>query len=131
MKPRNPRATRFFALAPVVALLPVALLAAALPDQTGRSVRCEAVLQPDSVRISPEPVQIGFTVPDSIGIVTLVSPDEGSGITVVNVDNEARAVTLNTQSAIEGAWAISFRGDSARTCIGNLNVMQGAIGRAR
>lgn len=123
MSPTRRPQHRFLALAPVVALLVAAMQYATVPDRADGS-RCQAVLQPDSVGVSPEPVTVGFTVPDSLGTVSAVHPDEGSGISVVSIDNEAKAVSLNTQSAIPGSWAVTFTGDSARSCIGNINVIQ-------
>jgi hypothetical protein len=88
-----------------------------------RFTRCQAVLEPDSVPVAPEPIQLAFSVPDSIGTVTTATADEDSGIVVAGVDNEAKTVTVDTRSALEGSWTLTFTSDSARTCIGNVNVV--------
>lgn len=107
---------------------PLALLAWALPPAEPHGdatppFQCVAILNPDTARIQPEAVVVGYTVPDSIGTVTEVTAEEGSGIVVGTLDSESRTVALGTESAMAGRWSLTFAGDSSRFCGGIINVI--------
>ncbi|MGH7505901.1 MAG: hypothetical protein ACRELX_09630 [Longimicrobiales bacterium] len=116
---------RFLAvLAPLAALIVWAMPTEVTRDpRSAPSLQCAASLMPDTARIQSEPVTIGYTVPDSIGTVTDVTAQEGSGLVVGTVDGDARTVELRTESASAGRWLLTFAGDSNRVCDGTLNVI--------
>ena len=121
---------RFVAVvAPIATLLAFTFQPGGPTPPAERSLQCAAALTPDSVRIQSEPLTVGYAVPDSLGMVTGVVADEDSGIAVGEIDVEAHTVSLETASAVAGRWALTFTGDSSRTCTGMLHVLGPADSR--
>jgi hypothetical protein len=85
--------------------------------------QCNATLDPDTVPIQMDSITVGYSVPDSIGTITTVTPDEDSGIVTGSIDAAAHTVAVGTSTATAGDWALTFTGDSSRTCIGRLTVV--------
>lgn len=108
-----------FAAAPLLAFLVWLPLAPARADVHRQ---CTAILDPDTVAVQTEPVIVGYAVPDSIGLITAVTPAEDSGIVSGRIDAEAQTVAIQTSTASQGDWAITFLDDAGHTCIGTLTV---------
>src|SRR5690606_30960690 len=80
-----------FAAAPLLAFLVWLPLAPARADVHRQ---CTAILDPDTVAVQTEPVIVGYAVPDSIGLITAVTPAEDSGIVSGRIDAEAQTVEI-------------------------------------
>jgi hypothetical protein len=85
--------------------------------------QCMATLDPDTVPIQTDSTIVSFTVPDSIGAITAVTPAEDSGIVTGGIDAAAHTVAVGTATATAGDWTLTFAGDSSRTCAGTLTVV--------
>lgn len=85
-------------------------------------LQCIAGLDPDTVPVQTEPIVVTYAVPDSLGIITAVTPAEDSGIAVGRIDAGAQTVELRTATASNGDWGITLVGDESRTCVGTLTV---------
>ena len=98
------------------------------PNVTGPDVgpsphQCNATLDPDTVPIQMDSITVAYTVPDSIGAITAVTPPEDSGIVTGGIDAAKHTVAVGTASATAGDWSLTFMGDSSRTCVGTLTVI--------
>lgn len=110
--------------------MPLALLlaaaAASAMNEAGSTERarlqCTASFDPDTVPVQTEPITVGYAVPDSIGIVSAITPAEDSGIVAGRIDAGAQTVELRTATASAGDWAITLLGEDGRTCLGTLTV---------
>lgn len=131
MQNKKQRHQRFIVavFAPMAALLAFTFQPGGPTPPADWSLQCAATLTPDSVRIQSEPLTIEYAVPDSLGMVTGVTAEEDSGIAVGEIDVEAHTVSLETASALAGRWALTFTGDSSRTCTGMIRVLGPAVTR--
>ena len=98
---------------------PAATLAA---PETGAESSC--ILSPDHLRLDTETPSIEVEVAASVGEVKNVEVEADSGLKVVEIGAEDRAVlrlTLDTREATSGTWQISIEGE-AGTCTASLTV---------
>ncbi|MGH7501772.1 MAG: hypothetical protein ACREL7_08445 [Longimicrobiales bacterium] len=84
--------------------------------------QCAATLTPDSVSIGAEPVSVGYSLSEQIGVVGGISVDEGSGLQVASFNPDESTLELNTSSGIPGSWQVSFAGEEEKTCSGTVHV---------
>lgn len=108
------------AVAPVGVLVFI-LLSARTPLEMRR---CVAALDPDTVRVQTTPVNVAYTVPDTIRTITQVTPPEDSGIEVVSLDASKRNVLLDIANAAPADWTLNFTADDAVVCAGTLTVVE-------
>ncbi len=94
---------------------------------------CEVRVNPVTVPVQAEVVELSATLSEAIGETLSARVDEASGIQVVAVEvvkgagGEAPAahkvaVQLSTASAVAGEWALTLEGDDGRQCSGKVQV---------
>jgi hypothetical protein len=103
-----------------VGVLVLILLSARTPLER----RCIAALDPDTVAIQTTPVNVAYTVPDTIAQITRVMPPEDSGIKVVSLDALKRSVTLDVATATAADWTLNFAAGGSVVCAGTLTILQ-------
>jgi len=92
------------------------------PVEGGARV-CTATLNPDSVLAGSESTSVAYSLSESIGIVTSVTPPEDSGLRVSVLDAQASMLTLEATRSRVGTYTLRFTGDPDRTCSGDVRVI--------
>ena len=116
------RRSRAFALPGALVALVFTTAAVPAPAQT----QCAATFAPESVTVQETPVEVEYTLSAPIGTVADATTQDMSGLDVVGHDGAERRISLDTSTAAEGEWEITFHGDDEATCTGRLTVRAGA-----
>ncbi len=116
--PRGAVAGTFYSMG--VGILLLAWLAAptATPAQ-----ECELALEPAQVEVGSESAVVQAIPSEEIGEVDAVSAEDGSGLEIALVPDEALLLEVNAASASEGEWQVTVSRDEEALCSGPLSVV--------
>lgn len=116
--PRGGVAGTFYSMG--VGILLLAWLAAptATPAQ-----ECELAFEPAQVEVGSESAVVQAIPSEEIGEVDAVSAEDGSGLEIALVPDEALLLEVNAASASEGEWQVTLSRDEEALCSGPLSVV--------
>lgn len=116
--PRGAMAGTFYSMG--VGILLLAWLAAppATPTQ-----ECELAFEPAQVEVGSESTLVQAIPSEEIGEVDAVSAEDGSGLEITLVPDEAFLLEVNADSASEGEWQVTLSRDEEALCSGPLSVV--------